>query len=765
MKFLLFDQKAISVLVSSSTFQSVDYKEGHRFVDHVCGRLQSELMDSIIVEYMDEGVIFAGVSDKGIEDNRVICYDLTTCNILSEENNPVDLLTVLQKSFRTAIKIWTRQPFSSSERVHETKSIVFPFMMGDRRRIVIERSLDVRRLEKRNITFPLLAYKYSADDPHTCEETVDTTVLRSACELYIDKYYVLQKKYSNSRESINIQEGTLSQIFTFRPVIRSDFIYWDVDAQERGLTESQKQIVDDINYMNPMRIDGAAGTGKTTALILRAYKMLNSFENEGKPCKLLYFTHSLSTCKRNEAIFSMYPKGETYLSDESQQNIAFTTLLDYASNVSSITKDSIIERDANDAKTYQLQLIDDVIVTARKENIIKTYRPLLSQKVKELFDESITPHSTLCAVLQHEFSIQIKGRTDGLFESYEKLKSIKNGLPCEKKKDKELIFELYNMYQSHLSELGSYDVDDVTVQALSLLNAPVWRRERKTRGYDYVIVDEMHLFNLNEQSIFHFLTKDITQKQVPICFALDYSQAIGDRGDTSNDYIEYAFGHVVRKKLNTVFRNSPQIADLCSAIAVSGTLMFEAGFINPYQDGMQTAFTAQEERLFGIPSLHMYKSDEEMVLGLKKQIDDMIKRLQCSLDDIAIISFDDKFLSNESISDMTNNCKRRICYGNGSVPYNQENECIRIYSPYDINGLEFKGVILLGVDEGRVPQKVGVGDISRHFIKYSAYNTLYLACSRAKYSLVIMGSDLNGVSSCLEHALNTSKIEKQTSGH
>ncbi len=760
MKFLLFDQKAISALISTSTFQSVDYKDGHRLVDHVCGHLQSELMDNIIVEYVDDGIIFAGVSDKGIEDNRVICYDLTTCNILSEANNPVDLLTVLQKSFRTAMKIWTRQPFSSSERVHETKSIVFPFMMGDKRRIVIERSLDIRRLEKRKLTFPLLAYKYNADDPHTCEESVDTTVLKSACELYIDKYYILQQKYSSSRESATKQDGTLSQIITSIPVTRNDFIFWDVDAQAKGLTESQKQIVEDTNYTNPMRIDGAAGTGKTTALLLRAYKMLESFEEASKPFKIIYFTHSLSTCKRNEAVFSMYPRGGLYLSKEFQQNITFTTLLDYTTNVSNISKDSIIERDANDAKTYQLQLIDDVIDIARKESIIKTYRPLLSQKVKELFDENTTPHSTLCAVLQHEFSIQIKGRTDGLFESYENLESIKNGLPCDGKKDKELIFELYNMYQSHLSELGSYDVDDVTVQALSLLNAPVWRRERKARGYDYVIVDEMHLFNLNEQSIFHFLTKDLTQKQVPICFALDYSQAIGDRGDTSKDYIEYAFGQVVRKKLNTVFRNSPPIADLCSAIAVSGTLMFEASFINPYQEGMQTAFTAQEEKLFGIPSLHMYKSDEDMVYHLKKQIDEMIKQLQCGLNDIGIISFDDKFLSDECISEMTNNCKKRICYGNENALYNQNNDCIRIYSQYDINGLEFKGVILLGVDEGRVPQKVGVGDISSHFIKYSAYNVLYLACSRAKYSLVLMGNELNGVSSCLEHALNTGKIEK-----
>lgn len=80
-------------------------------------------------------------------------------------------------------------------------------------------------------------------------------------------------------------------------------------------------------------------------------------------------------------------------------------------------------------------------------------------------------------------------------------------------------------------------------------------------------------------------------------------------------------------------------------------------------------------------------------------------------------------------------------------------------SPYAINGLEFQAVILLGADEGRVPQTAGTGDISHHFLMYSAYNMLYLSASRAKYRVVIMGSDIQGVSSCLEHSIRAEVIE------
>ena len=95
--------------------------------------------------------------------------------------------------------------------------------------------------------------------------------------------------------------------------------------------------------------------------------------------------------------------------------------------------------------------------------------------------------------------------------------------------------------------MNNYDVDDVTLEALSRLNAPVWRRKRKDVGYDYILVDEMHLFSLNEQNIFHFMTRDGTKKSVPICFALDYNQAIGDRDAIEKDYVSTAFSDATEK--------------------------------------------------------------------------------------------------------------------------------------------------------------------------------------------------------------------------
>lgn len=762
MKFLVFDQNAISQYVSITTLQSIEYMQSNRLIQHVRGELESEVFVNTVVEYTKEGIIFFG---KKSEDNSIIaekreykifCIDLTTCDLLSEQNANV-ILTVLQKSFRTVLKIWNRQPFTSSERIHGTKSIVFPFIFPDRRRIVIERS-NILRIEKRGINFPLLAYKYNAEDPPQREEVVDTRVLKLAGEIYVSKYPELQRKLKDSLDSSQaIQDAhAFEQVKATVSVERDDFIYWTYEQQYKNLTETQKFVVDYAELTSPLRVDGAAGTGKTMSLIMRAYKLLNMHKSENKPFHIIFFAHSRSTSQRNEEMFKLYPDGDIFLQQDSPQNIRFTTLLEYCAEFAKISLNALIDVDAGDAKSYQLMLIENVVNKAKENCKIRTYRPLISSDLKLVFDSEKTASNVLYSMLQHEFSVQIKGRTDGTIDTYYEISSIPNGLPCVGKKDKEFIFSLFCDYQEELQTVGSFDVDDVTMEALSHLNAPVWRRQRSAQGYDYIFADEMHLFNINEQSIFHYLTKNLSQKNVPICFALDYSQAIGDRGDVKADYIEKAFGTTVSQKYCTVFRNAPQIAEFCASIAASGTLMFQENFSNPYIE-TQSSFTQEEEQKSVKPILHMYSDDKSMIESINEHIEKIMRELQCKPNDIAVISFENSLVSKEGEEQLEKIFEKQFVLLDSTQRISTKDYVLA--SPYAINGLEFKGVVLVGVDEGRVPQTMGTGDISKHFIKYSAYNLLYLASSRAKYRLIILGNKLKGRSSCLEYSISSERVD------
>lgn len=754
MKYLLFDYAAISVYVQTSTLQSIEFVEGKKFLEHICGNSQNENFLNTVVYYTSDGIIFSGYNSN---DKRLFCIDLSTCNVLSEKNNPEDLLTIIQKILRTALKIWNKQPFSSSERINNTKSIVFPFAVFDKRRVVIERSNNVDRLTKRGIKQPLLAYKYSDEEPSQREDEVKTDVLRNAGETYCSIYSELIKYRNLNNNSIVTSSKAIEQICSDKLYERDDFIYWEFERQYLALTTSQKKVVDYDDILTPLRIEGAAGTGKTISLLMRAYRILSEYKRSSKPIKMIFFTHSTSTCMRNRELFSFWDKESYFQNNNCEQSIQFITLLDYCCEISKYEKDELIEKDASDAKSYGLMLIENVLEDKRIHNIINTYMPLVSPKMQEIFDKQTTNTQTLCRILQHEFGIQIKGRTNYTLDEYKKIPSIANVLPDMSEKDKELVFSLFNEYQNQLKQLGNYDIDDVTIESLSILNAPRWRRERINKGYDYIFVDEMHLFNFNEQNVFHLLSKG-NLESVPMCFALDYSQSIGDRGDKSNDFIEKELKHIEIQKYNTIFRNSPQISEFCRAIAASGTLMFEANFENPYTK-TQSVFTSKEEEMSLKPTLIMYKNDDEMLNSLHGHIEDMIKSLHCKLSDIAIISFDEHFLYDEGLKILEKiNKKVNFISGNKKIPCY---DCITLSSPYDINGLEFSGVILLGVDDGRIPQTTGVSDISRQFINYSSYNLLYLCSSRAKYQLLLLGTQVRGVSSCLSHSISADFIEKK----
>ena len=136
MKYLLFDMSAVEKIVEKRELQSREFPLGSEFLDCILQKGTLPQIDGIFVKIIKEkGIIMSG----GRFDGNIIVYDLQQSGLLEKEKNPDDLLLIFQKTLRTAIKIWNKYPFSSAERVHETKSIVFPFVYSDRRRVVIER--------------------------------------------------------------------------------------------------------------------------------------------------------------------------------------------------------------------------------------------------------------------------------------------------------------------------------------------------------------------------------------------------------------------------------------------------------------------------------------------------------------------------------------------------------------------------------------------------------------------------------------------------
>ena len=74
-----------------------------------------------------------------------------------------------------------------------------------------------------------------------------------------------------------------------------------------------------------------------------------------------------------------------------------------------------------------------------------------------------------------------------------------------------------------------------------------------------------------------------------------------------------------------------------------------------------------------------------------------------------------------------------------------------------VGGLEFDGVIVIGVDKGRVPT------IDSHerstYQSYAWHNRMYVALTRAKYAVVLLGNKSRTISPFFDNAVSEHKID------
>ncbi len=756
MKYLLFEKSAVESIINNPALQSMEFPLSKNFVAYLQEKTEDFFVKDISYIHDKDGIIFCGKEST----KTFLLFDLEKCRILNKTDGS-ELLIVLQKTFRFAVRFWNRQAFTNCEKIFKNKTVIFPFpfSVGSAYRIVLERNPIDRRLDVRGINNCLLAYKYGQEGASSSEdENPDLCIFRKGGESYLDHIQELKRKIAEQKRKYENKEESFDSaihVYVSDSMISSaEFKFMNYEKQVENLTSSQSNIVNCKDMDSPIRVEGPAGTGKTASLVLRAIKLLFEAEKNGQEFSVAFFTHSKSTESVVAQMILRMAKTE-WLNPESPQRIRITTLQEYCTVYIGINDTQIIDLDASEAKQYQLLLIQDAY-KKMKGAVFNTYKYVMSEMAVAFYENE--EENKVILMLQHEFSIRIKGMAEGDFERYKKIDSQGNGIPLINDEDKEYVYKIFKEYQQSLEVQSVYDTDDIILEALARLNAPLWRRARVKEGIDYLLVDEMHLFNLNEQQVFHFLTKDGEQRKIPICFALDYGQIVGERGNIKENYIEstLSVGQTLRQEFITVFRSSQQIAELCASITASGALLFD-GFINPYKY-CESSFTAREEEKCETPQLLMYKNDAEMKTSLEKHIKYFINKFKCKPYEIALVFFDEEMLLKNFTQSVG---KYSVNFINGRESSSLETDTSKIVCtlPEYINGLEFKCVILVAVDEGRVPQS-GLFDISSSFLKYSALNKLYLSCSRAQYSVLVLGNSLRGVSSCLQHSLAKGTIIK-----
>ena len=76
-----------------------------------------------------------------------------------------------------------------------------------------------------------------------------------------------------------------------------------------------------------------------------------------------------------------------------------------------------------------------------------------------------------------------------------------------------------------------------------------------------------------------------------------------------------------------------------------------------------------------------------------------------------------------------------------------------------VGGLEFDAVVIIGVDEGRVPPAKTSQTEAYHVISYAWHSRMYVAVTRAKYAVKILGDQSRGASPLLYSSILSQSVD------
>ncbi|MEH8574382.1 UvrD-helicase domain-containing protein [Klebsiella pneumoniae] len=741
MNFIAIESNAARKIVSERMLQSADYDKGQILARLLKDGKISDFSLDIKALSINSGIY---ILSKNPNKKNLLIFDTTTFNGFQRSSSEV--VTILQKSCRLAIKLWDKIGHSPCEKIINGTSLIallpLSFTTGKSYKVILDKSPDKDRQEKRNES----SFLIFQDGYDTAENEPKLANFRKAKEGFLEIDPLTLFKSSENQSDPSSSYLSVSEIHEAGNLNNP---HMGLDYWTKNLTESQKKFVFSESF-GPDILKGAAGTGKTLSLILRSVVQLKNAKKTDNQLRAIFITHSIATKNNIENLIASNG-GDEFINSGKLQSIEVTTLQEWCINNlgNRISATEYLDSDALESKQLQLLYINEAL----EDFFIKDYAGSLnfiSPKLKKFFGNN-DPWG-ISILLQEEISTYIKGRAGDDLKTYMSLPRTKNIIPIENDDDFKTIFSIYNKYQEKLIALNLFDSDDITLSALKETSTPIWKRRRMTAGFDIMYIDETHLFNINELSLFHNLLKPNSNH---IVFTMDRSQATGDTTITKEDVAKELDANLANEHgLSAVFRSSEHIINLASCVLASGATLFQE-LENPLAESM-TGHTSLIEDKCCVPYIITKQNASEVYRASFSFVDHIAQELDISKSDVLIVPCTDQVFK-ELKNFAESNDKEYISIerrgDNLAVEAAATNNLYVIGGMDYIGGLEFSVVVIVGADSDKFPEQSTYTGESLHFINYSSFNKLYVAITRAKYQIVFIAEKTQKISPLLETAV------------
>jgi len=684
-------------------------------------------------------------SSRSLSSEPISCYWASPSDASITSMEQRDRAEIIHRTCQLATRAWAKAPYLDVWYYSRHGGVESVYAAAARRAIDLRITFESATCGERQILFIGAPY-YAKRSPSQIQKPPDSAFLGIPASLEpppkasFPQLQQPEPEEGSERGDLLIGQREVENKSLFA-------LKYEEWVQPGGPLTSQQRRVVERPLDRPLRIHGTAGAGKTLVLILKTLRLLREAQKTGKTCHILFLVTSQAVQSSIRAAFDSIDDSALLASTKTDaQFLDLDTLHGWCIRElgAEIGGARVLERDPKASKERQLKLLGDVYQVVHDREF-KRLKEFLS---KDLVARVDGKREQLIRDMQREIAIRIKGRgfrrSDRDLYVRSPVKSFVGRRETEW--DRHFIFHVYDLYEKRFHEERLLDTDDIALSMAMRLSTTMWDRQRLELGFDYVFVDETHLFNENERRLFPLLTRGTTEYPT-IAMTFDEAQSIGgSRGDLESLGITGS----EKRTLTVVHRSSPEIFALARDLVERSPLMFtEFGTSEavPRMSDAELKRTQRPSFVRAAPGIGVADTSVHNAAALRT----------AGYDRIGVICFDLGIYSDLSAS-------LREQFQNLAFEVEERGDRLAVVprpgvylmTPEACGGLEFDAVIIAGADQGIVPMPIG--ELSREGYLSTleeAFKELYTAVTRARFVLRFIISPSRGPSELLLPAISS----------
>lgn len=503
-------------------------------------------------------------------------------------------------------------------------------------------------------------------------------------------------------------------------------------------------------HSTPVRLRGAAGTGKTQAMAVKCLHDLYSDHDDGGEKVFAFLTHSSALAhdvmRRMFHMLDPTDRWKTLRTADGRSKLWVGTLYEFAEVLLENQKKGLepLSNDGIEGRLLQRMLVSDAVEEVRKSPRIALGVGKRAQSLADVFAASEVSEARIDDI-QNEISsvLEAEGIRKGgaLAEKYRSAKRESWRLDLRTEADRDVVLEVYDAYREALKRQKLLSLDQIVADLGQYLSTNIWDQLRDRDGFDLIFVDEYHYFSQIETTLLHnlFRPRACVDGKWPLIMAYDLKQNTSDVGLSGGiqRFKNPGVGESVKVDLDTVYRYSAQISAFLKDL--------DAGFPALDLEGEFQPYNPKGNGVNGpLPRLRNFVTNIDLIDSVVAEATEMLRVAEFGGRDVAILCLDEALFNtyrnasrirSKVVSVVSREDMRELQYA--------KRNCI-FSMPEFVAGLQFETVFLINADLADFEAASRNASSLRRYISRA-----YLGASRTRKNLIIATSDERGGASPL----------------